>query len=104
MHGTCRNRNKEKSGRRVTARTKMNIGSVRESTVRSPRKSLRRGSSELGLAKSTIQRIMKHELNLYPYQLEIKQILTDRNKAQRFQMCSWFNKMIENDEHWFGKI
>ena len=47
---------------------------------------------------------MKHDLNLYPCKLEIKQSLSDRNKAQRFQMCTWFNKMMENDEHWVGKI
>ena len=86
MHGTCHNRNKKNSGRRVAARIKMNIGIARELTVRSPRKSLQRRLSELGLANSTVQRIMKHDLNLYPYKLEIKQNLTDRNKAQRFQM------------------
>ena len=42
---------------------------------------------------------MKQDLNLYPYKLEIKQTLTDRDKEQRFQMCTWFNEMMENDEH-----
>ena len=49
MHGTCHNRNKENLERRVTARTKTNIGTVLEPTERSPRKSLRRYSSEPGL-------------------------------------------------------
>ena len=104
VHGTCHNRNKGNSGRRVSARTELNIDTVRESTVRSPKKSIRRRSSELGLTKSTVQRIMKQDFNLYPYKLEIKQTLTDRNKEQRFQMCTWFNEMMENDEHWVGKI
>ena len=47
---------------------------------------------------------MKHNLNLYPYKLEIKQSLTDKDKAQCFQMCMWFNEMIENDKHWVGKV
>ena len=88
VHGTCHNRNKGNSGRRVSARTELNIDTVRESTVRSPKKSIRRRSSELGLTKSTVQRIMKQDLNLYPYKLEIKQTLTDRDKEQRFQMCT----------------
>ena len=104
VHGTCHNRNKGNSGRRVSARTELNIDTVRESTVRSPKKSIRRRSSELGLTKSTVQRILKQDLNLYPYKLEIKQTLTDRDKEQRFQMCTWFNEMMENDEHWVGKI
>ena len=41
-------RNKENSGRRVTACTKMNIGTVHESTVRNLKK-LEKRSSELGL-------------------------------------------------------
>ena len=36
VHGTCHNRNKGNSGRRVSARTELNIDTVRESTVRSP--------------------------------------------------------------------
>ena len=103
MHGTRHNRNKESSGRKVTARFKMNIAIVRESTVRSPRKSLERRSSKLGLAKFAVQRIMKHDLNLYPYKLEIKQSFTDRDKVQRFQMCTWFNEMMENNGMtWFS--
>ena len=46
---------------------------------------------------------MKHDLNLYPYKLEIKQSLTDSDKVQRFQMCTWLNEMMEK-EHWVGKI
>ena len=104
MHGSRHNRNKENSRRRVTACTKMNIGTVRELTVRSPKKSLQRRSSKLGLAKSTVQRTIKHVLNLNPYKLEIKQSLADGDKAQRFQMCTWFNEMMETDEHWVSKI
>ena len=88
----------------MSARTELNIDTVRELTVRSPKKSIRMRSSELGLTKSTVQRIIKQDLNLYPYKLEIKQTLTDRDKEQRFQMCTWFNEMMENDEHWVGKI
>ena len=47
--------------------------------------------------------MMKHDLNLYPYKVEIKQSLTDRDQTQRFQMCTWFNEMMKNDEHWVGK-
>ena len=104
VHGTCHNRNKGNSGRRVSARTKVKVETVRQSTVRSPRKSLRRRSSEVGLTKSTVQRTMKQDLNLYPYKLEIKQTLTDKDKEKRFQMSTWFNEMMENDEHWVGKI
>ena len=90
VHGTCHNRNKGNSGRRVSARTELNIDTVRESTVRSPKKSIRRRSSELGLTKSTVQRILKQDLNLYPYKLEIKQTLTDRDKEQRFSPLDFF--------------
>ena len=47
---------------------------------------------------------MKQDFNLYPYKLQIKQTLTDKDKEKRFQMSTWFNEMMENDEHWVGKI
>ena len=48
VHGTCQKKNKGNSGRRVSARTEVKVETVRQSTVRSPRKSLRRRSSEVG--------------------------------------------------------
>ena len=70
-------------GRRT--RTEMNVDFMRELTVRSLRRSLRRCSSQLGLTKFTVQRIIKHDLKLNPCKLEIKTNLADSDKAQPFQ-------------------
>ena len=54
-HGTVQNFNSKgitdtHSGRRVSARTERNINEVRKSVGRSPKKSLRRRSQELGIS------------------------------------------------------
>ena len=53
--GTCQNLNSKgprgiNSGQRVSARTERNIDDVRDSVARSPKKSLRRRSQELGIS------------------------------------------------------
>jgi hypothetical protein len=48
---------------------------VRESFVRSPRKSVSRASRELQVPKSTVRKILRKRLHLYPYKLQLIQKL-----------------------------
>ena len=65
-HGTIvLNRNKGNSGRLVTKRTPENIQLVYQQIEEHERFSTRR--NELNLSRSTIQRIIKKDLNYYPY-------------------------------------
>ena len=54
------------SGRRVSARTERNIDAVRDSVGRSPKKSIRRRSQELGIHREYVRHVLKFDLNLYP--------------------------------------
>ena len=45
-----------------TARTPRNVDRVREAIIRSPRRSARRHSAELGISQSTVQRILHKDL------------------------------------------
>ena len=71
-HGTVQNFNSKgitdtHSGRRVSARTERNINEVRKSVGRSPKKSLRRRSQELGISRESLRRVLKSDLHVYPY-------------------------------------
>ena len=78
------------SGRKKSARTEENIAAVRNSVGRSPKKSVRRRSQELGMARESLRRVLTSDLRLYPYKIQIKQQLTDADKEKLVTMCEWF--------------
>ena len=86
-----------KVGRKPTARSTENIAAVRDSVGRSPKKSVRRRSQDLGLNKSSVQRILTKDLHLYPYRIQVKQKLTTADKEKRVKMCNWFSDKIEDE-------
>ena len=83
------------SGWRVSARTERSIDAVRDSVGRSPKKSIRRRSQELGIPRESVRHVLKFDLNLYPYKIQIKQKLTQADIDKRVTMCEWFCDTIE---------
>ena len=78
------------SGRPRTSRTPENTAAARDSVVRSPSKSLRLRSQELGIERESV-RILITDLHLYPYQIQIKHKLTPDDMRKRVTMCEWQN-------------
>ena len=65
-----------RSGRKLTASCPDNVDAVRVSVGGSPKKSLQRHSQELGFSRTSFQRILKKDLPLYPYRIQIKHKFT----------------------------
>ena len=103
-HGTVQNLNKTRSGRQRTGRSASNINAVRNSVVQSPKKSIRRRSQELTVTRNSIHRILRMDLNLYPYQVQITHKLTDFDMERRMEMGEWFNEMMEGDQEWIKDV
>ena len=59
-------------GRTVSARTQRNIDAVRDSVGRRPKKLLRRRSKLLGISRESMRHVLKENLHLYSYQIQIK--------------------------------
>ena len=78
------------SGQTKSARSQENIDAVRASIGRSPRKSLRRRSQELGISRESIRRILVKDLLFYPYRIQIKHKLSQADMEERVAMCRWF--------------
>jgi hypothetical protein len=96
-----------KTGRKFSARSPDNVRAVRDSVGRSPKKSIRRRSQDLGLTRMAVQRILIKDLHLYPYWIQIKHKLTPADKEKRVIMCNWFADKIEEepdflDTSWFS--
>ena len=103
-HGTVHNLNKTRSGRQRTGRSASNVNAVRNSVVQSPKKSIRSRSQELALTRNSIHRILRMDLNLYPYQVQITHKLTDFDMERRMEMGEWFNEMMEGDQEWIKDV
>lgn len=81
-NGSVLNQNKGKSGRPLTVRTNNNHGIIFEKVLQSPKKSQRRISQELGIARSSVQRLLK-DLGVFSYKIQLLQTLQPQDPHQR---------------------
>lgn len=95
--GSVANANKGHSGRPRSVKTPNNIQNLRDRLEKSPRKSTRRLSQEVGISRSSVLRILHDDLKLFPYKIQLLQSQTDRNKAERLAFCQDISQRIEND-------
>ena len=95
---------KSTSGRKFTARSPENVDAVRDSVRQSPKTLQRRCSQELGLPRSSFHRILKNDLQLYPYRIQIKQTLRQNGMAKRVEMCQWFESKIEENPEFLQNV
>ena len=92
------------SGRPASARTQRNIDAVQDSVDRSPKKSLRRRSQLLGISRESLRRVLKENLHLYPYKIQIHQKLTEVDMEKRVTICEWFCDTIEANPNFLDHV
>lgn len=107
--GTAQNLNSKTkegshSGRRKSARSPRKIDAVRNSVSRSPTKSLRRRSQELGISCESVWRNLVSDLHLYPYRIQIKHKLTQEDMQKRVRMCQWFCDQIDENPDFLNEV
>lgn len=78
---------KKIGGSEKTIRTPENIDRVRDALTRSPRKSARRHSAQLGLSNRSVRRILKNDLHYHPYKMQIVQALQPNDYNHRIRFC-----------------
>ena len=94
--GTVRNTNKRNSGRPASVtKIQENIDKARNSTINSPKKSHRRRSQELRMSSSSVFRILRKELQLYPYIISVRHKLTAEDQQRRQTMCDWISQKLK---------
>ena len=91
--GTTMNLNKNRSGRKNTARTPENINLVLEHLLEDPKKSARRNG--LDLSNYTFQRLVKCELEWYPYKMRVRHELLQADYPRRLHFANWFMQRHE---------
>lgn len=73
------------------------IDLVRQRMQEEPTLSLRRLKQETNLSYGTCQTIVKHDLNMFPYKLQMFQELLPPDYQKRVSYCTWFNDHMNND-------
>ena len=79
--GIVLNLNKGNSGRIKTARTPENIKRIHEMLIENPRVPTRR--NDTGLSRSTVNQIIRKDLNWFPYRIEDHQELLETDYPRR---------------------
>lgn len=84
-------------GKRRSVRTEENIERVRIAFQRSPKRSAKRHSIALALSATSLHRILRHDLKLYPYKLQVVQQLKDGDKPARVAFSQTFTDILHQD-------
>lgn len=96
-------RNLPRSGRQRTAHTDNNIQRVLESVRDNPETSTRRRSTQLGLSRRSVQRILA-TLALFPYKIQIVQKIRPTDYQKRLDFAMSLQQKVEEDPDFIHKL
>lgn len=85
-----------KSGRPMTSRSEENVSALQHMLQQSPEKSVRRVSSETGISKTSVHNIIRKDLELFPYKIQIMQSLSITDQVDRLAFCNWATDVVGN--------
>jgi len=79
------------------------INAVRQCFERTSHQSVRNASRELGLPKSTVWKVLRTNLRLKPYRLQLLQKLQQGDFQKRIELCNELQNYLE-DEHFSNHL
>lgn len=91
-------------GRPRSGRSEANVALVRDSVTVSPKKSYRRRAQEMHMSSATMQRILKKDLHLHAYKVQLTQELKPADHGKRRQFCEWISRMEQENEGFAKRI
>uniref|UniRef100_A0A7I4YMI3 HTH_7 domain-containing protein n=1 Tax=Haemonchus contortus TaxID=6289 RepID=A0A7I4YMI3_HAECO len=78
---------KPRSGRPVSVTTPRLRKMIKERLRREPCRSMRKMAAELGVSSTSMRRVIREQLNLYPYRLRKLHSISDKTKYERKTKC-----------------
>ena len=102
--GTVLDSRKEKAGAPITARSPANVDRVRASVQQRPNKSLRRRSQGLGISVTSLQQMLRKNLNKFPCKISTCHKLTDRDMQRRTEICNKGAEQIDRFWNWIDRV
>ena len=80
------------------------IESVRVAYTRSPRKSIRRASTQLQIPRSTIHKVLHRNLQLYAYKVQLLQALKPEDKPRRKEFAVTMLDRLDSDPGFLKRV
>lgn len=93
-----------RTGRPRTGRSAENIDAVRQSVEENPETSTRRRSSQLQLSDRTLRRILKHDLHLFPYKIQLVQKLNPEDFVLRLEYARAVLNLVDQNENFLSNL
>ncbi|GFS30727.1 histone-lysine N-methyltransferase SETMAR, partial [Trichonephila inaurata madagascariensis] len=81
-----------------------NIADVETSVANDPNQSIPQRSQELGIAKTTLWRILLKDLTLHPYKIRLTQELKPMDHSKRRTFSDWALEKMRQDDQFHRKI
>lgn len=86
---------RSRCGRLRSIRTEAVINIVSADVAANPKSSIRKRSTQLSVSRSSLQRILRSELKLYPYKIQLIQEITANDPQQRLEYAESFLHLCE---------
>ena len=96
---TGSNNDRVRSGRPRTSNTSVNRRRIKSRLQRNPRWSTRKLAKSTEISRTSVQRILKNELQLKAYKLQEAHLLTDAMKATRLKRCKTLKRRFAAGRH-----
>ena len=85
-------------------RTSEDVERIRQSCIRSPKKSIPRRSVTLGIPKSTIHNILHKRLRFHAYKIQLKQEFKPDERPKHVEFATFVLNAIDEDETFLRRI
>lgn len=85
-------------------RSNENIEAVRQSVAENPNVSYRRRSQQLNISGTTLRRILKQDLYMFPYKVQLTQRLLETDKPRRLAYANNVSRMKEAEPDFWERI
>jgi len=77
---------------------------IRQSCIRSPKKSIARRSVTLGIPKITVQNVLHKRLRLHAYKIQLKQLIKPDDRPKRVEFATFMLNAIDEEETFLRRI
>ena len=86
-----------RSGRPRSGRSEENVETVEAAFIQSQGKSIRRAALELNISRASIQRMLRKDIRMYPYKIQVVHNLEPQDYDSRMEMCETLLHHYETD-------
>lgn len=93
-----------RTGRRRSVRTPENIERVRDSINDNPETSTRRRAAQLGMNRRSLQRILRTDLKLFPYKLQLVQRVSPADAQARLRYAVRFQNLAREQQDFLQNL